>query len=121
MKPNDKGYLIKIYWSDEDEAYVAEVPSLPGCAGHGDTYTEALESVSISMELWLEAAKEFNDPIPTPDLARARIEEIGPLLNLTELSRRTGIKRTTLASKLRRNTPFTAEEGRAIKEVLESV
>lgn len=118
---HDKRYLIKIYWSDEDDAYVAEVPSLPGCAGHGDTYIEALESVNTAMELWMEAAKKFGDRIPDPDYAKNRIEEIGPLLNLTELSRRTGIKRTTLASKLRRKTPFTKDEGRAIRKVLEFV
>lgn len=113
-------YPIRIYWSDEDEAFIAEVPALRGCISHGGTMEEAACNIQEAMELWLSAAEKIGKPVPEPDFARARIEEIGPLLNLTELARRTGIKRATLASKLRRKTPFTTEEGRAIKEVLET-
>ena len=59
-------YEIIIYWSQEDKAFIAEVPELPGCMGHGDTQTAALESVNQAIDLWLDTAKEFGDPIPEP-------------------------------------------------------
>ena len=59
-------YEIIIYWSMEDQAFVAEVPELPGCMAHGATYEEALVQVQSAMELWIETAREYNDPIPEP-------------------------------------------------------
>lgn len=59
-------YEIIIYWSDEDQAYVAEVPELPGCSAHGDTYESALSNAKQAISLWIETAKEFNDSIPAP-------------------------------------------------------
>jgi len=59
-------YEIIIYWSNEDRAFIAEVPELPGCLAHGDSHETALANVRTAMELWLETAKEFNDPIPEP-------------------------------------------------------
>ncbi len=59
-------YEIIIYWSDEDHAYVAEAPELPGCSAHGDTYESALSNARQAIALWIETAKEFNDPIPAP-------------------------------------------------------
>jgi len=59
-------YEIIIYWSMEDQAFVAEVPELPGCMAHGSTYEEALVQIQLAMELWLETAREYNDPIPEP-------------------------------------------------------
>ena len=55
-------YEIIIYWSNEDGAFVAEAPELPGCAAHGDTQGEALEHITEAVELWLETAREFGDP-----------------------------------------------------------
>ena len=59
-------YEILIYWSDEDEAFVAEVPELPGCAAHGATQEAALASAREAISLWIETAKEFGDPVPEP-------------------------------------------------------
>jgi predicted RNase H-like HicB family nuclease len=59
-------YEVIIYWSDEDDLYVAEVPELPGCAAHGETYEEALGSINEAMSLWLDTAREFGNPIPEP-------------------------------------------------------
>ena len=117
MNKNAK-YLTRIYWSDEDEAYVAEVPDLPGCVSHGATLPDAAANIQEAMELWLESASRHDDPIPEPDPIRARLSELGPLLNLSELSRRTGLKRTTVASKLMRKTRFTPEEARKINDAL---
>ena len=59
-------YEIIIYWSDEDRSFVAEVPELPGCMAHGDTYDSALANIKDAMNLWIHTAKEFNDLIPAP-------------------------------------------------------
>ena len=59
-------YEIIIYWSSEDGAFVAEAPELPGCAAHGDSHEAALRQVHDAVELWLETAREFGDPIPEP-------------------------------------------------------
>jgi len=60
-------YII-IYWSNEDEVFIAEAPELPGCIAHGDTHEVALINIKTktAMELWMETAKEFDDPIPAP-------------------------------------------------------
>ena len=59
-------YEIIIYWSNEDDAYVAEAPELPGCSAHGDSQEAALEQIGQAIDLWLETAREFGDPIPEP-------------------------------------------------------
>ena len=59
-------YEVLIYWSEDDQAFVAEVPELPGCAAHGATQGEALSNAQDAMQLWIDTAKEFGDPIPEP-------------------------------------------------------
>ena len=59
-------YETIIYWSDEDAAFVAEVPQLPGCSAHGATPEIALGEAQQAITLWIETAKEFGDPVPVP-------------------------------------------------------
>ncbi len=59
-------YEIIIYWSADDEAFIAEVPELAGCAADGLTYQSALSNVEIVMREWLETANELGRPIPLP-------------------------------------------------------
>ncbi len=59
-------YEIIIYWSQADDAFIAEVPELPGCAADGKTYKEALANVEIIIPEWIETAKELGRPIPAP-------------------------------------------------------
>ena len=63
-------YEIIIYWSNEDNAFIAEVPELPGCLAHGETPEKALKSAKEAIRLWIDTAKEFGDPIPQPKGAR---------------------------------------------------
>ncbi len=60
-------YEIIIYWSNEDKVFIAEVPELQGCLTHGETQESALASAKEAIELWIETAKEFGDPIPEPE------------------------------------------------------
>lgn len=62
-------YEIIIYWSDEDEAYVAEAPELPGCAADGETYAQALANAEVVIREWIETARELGRPIPEPKRA----------------------------------------------------
>lgn len=59
-------YETILYWSEEDSAFVAEVPELPGCMAHGNSQEEALANANEAIGLWLDTAKEFGDPIPEP-------------------------------------------------------
>lgn len=59
-------YELIIYWSDEDQAFIAEVPELPGCAADGATYGEAVESVQEIIGEWIETAREQGRSIPEP-------------------------------------------------------
>jgi predicted RNase H-like HicB family nuclease len=59
-------YEVIIYWSDEDEAFIAEVPELPGCAADGASYTEVMQNVEVIIGEWVETAKELGRPIPDP-------------------------------------------------------
>ncbi len=59
-------YEIIIYWSSEDEAFIAEVPELPGCMAHGSTPEDALKNAKEAIQLWIDTAKEFGDVIPEP-------------------------------------------------------
>ncbi len=59
-------YEIIIYWSDEDDVFVADIPELPGCMAHGDSHEEALAQAQAAIGYWLEAAEEIGRPIPQP-------------------------------------------------------
>ena len=59
-------YEIVIFWENEDEVFVADVPDLPGCMAHGKTRLEAVENVKDAIDLWLETARDYGDEIPQP-------------------------------------------------------
>jgi predicted RNase H-like HicB family nuclease len=59
-------YEIIIYWSDEDQSYIAEVPELPGCAADGKSYKQALANVEVIIHEWIETAKDLKRTVPEP-------------------------------------------------------
>jgi len=59
-------YEIIIYWSKEDNSFIAEVPELSGCSADGETYVQAIENVQVVVEEWIETAKILDRPIPEP-------------------------------------------------------
>ena len=59
-------YEVIVYWSDDDQLFVAEVPELPGSAAHGPGPAEALANAQEAMTLWIETAREHGDDVPQP-------------------------------------------------------
>ena len=59
-------YEIILYWSKQDQIYIAEAPELPGCMAHGDTQESALANIKEAMRLWLHTAEECGDIVPEP-------------------------------------------------------
>ncbi len=66
MSKQSPRYEIDIFYSAEDEAYIANVPELTYCSAWGDTYEEALEQVQVAMELHLQTLREEGRPVPDP-------------------------------------------------------
>ena len=62
----DAKYEIIIYWSKEDQSYIAEVPELAGCVADGETYQDAIKNVEVVIQEWIETAREVERPIPQP-------------------------------------------------------
>lgn len=71
-----KDYHINIFYSDEDEAYIADIPDLKYCSAHGETQEGALREVLVAKEAWLEVAREEGLPIPEP-MYRPVIYQVG--------------------------------------------
>lgn len=59
-------YEMIIYWSDKDQAFIVEVPELPGCMADGATYQEALANAELIIQEWIETARGLGRPIPEP-------------------------------------------------------
>ena len=59
-------YELIVYWSDEDGAFVVEVPELPGCMADGETYEEAVTNARRVIEEWIDTAQELGRPVPEP-------------------------------------------------------
>ena len=59
-------YEVIIYWSDEDQVFIAELPELPGCIAHGASQDSALKNAQEAIQLWIDTANEFGDPVPVP-------------------------------------------------------
>ena len=59
-------YEVIIYWSNDDDAFVADVPELPGCVAHGATQSEALANANEAIDLWLTTAQELGRTVPEP-------------------------------------------------------
>lgn len=62
----DWKYELIVYWSREDEAYIVEVPELPGCMADGPTYQQAVSNAEVVIGEWIETAKELGRPVPQP-------------------------------------------------------
>ncbi len=72
---SEQKYAIEIFYSEEDEGYIAVVPELPGCSAFGEIPEEALKEIKIAIELWIEAAKKEDRGIPKP-IGKELLKEI---------------------------------------------
>ena len=63
-------YEMTMCWSEDNQAYLAEVPELPGCMAHGDSDEAALANVQDAIQLWIDTAFEFGDFVPEPKRRR---------------------------------------------------
>lgn len=61
-----RGYPIDVFWSDEDQTWIADVPDLPFCTAHGPTPHEAVAEVEVAVEAWIEAARKSGRAVPHP-------------------------------------------------------
>ena len=59
-------YELILFWSEEDQAFIAEVPELPGCMADGASYAEAVANAEKVIQEWIQTAQEMCRPIPTP-------------------------------------------------------
>lgn len=59
-------YEVIVYWSNEDDCFISEMPELPGCMSDGKTYEEAIKNIGEVAKMWLETAKELGRDIPSP-------------------------------------------------------
>jgi len=59
-------YEVIIYWSDEDQVFIAELPELPGYMAHGESQESALKNAQEAIQLWIDTANEFGEPVPVP-------------------------------------------------------
>jgi predicted RNase H-like HicB family nuclease len=59
-------YEVIIFWSEDDQSFIAEVPELPGCMGDGPTHLAALQNVEVVIDEWIETASSLGRPIPAP-------------------------------------------------------
>ena len=59
-------YEIILYWSNEDQVFIAEAPELPGCMAHGDDQEEALKNIKDAMQFWIDTAGELGRTVPEP-------------------------------------------------------
>ena len=59
-------YEIILYWSNDDDAFIAEMPELPGCMAHERTQETALQEIQEAIRSWIETARETGDPVPEP-------------------------------------------------------
>lgn len=72
METSDLRYEIVVHWSDEDGAYLAEVPDLPGCVSDGESHAEAVENALDAARAWIATARDLGREIPPPDTTRCR-------------------------------------------------
>jgi len=111
-------YQITIQWSEIDQAYEAGIPALQGCIAYGDTPEEAAQELTVAADLWIEAAKAHNKPIPRPDATLERLASLAPILNMSAIARVCSIPVQTISTKIKRGTPLSAKEQEALSTVL---
>ena len=94
-------YPVVVYWSTEDDCYIAYAPDLRGCSAHGETAAEALAEVVTAISLWLETARDIGKAIPAPStleqLSAIRLYREKAGLTQQQLSEKSGVNQRVLS------------------------
>lgn len=120
-KPIERIYPITVYYSDEDESFVAVSTAWPFLSATGETSEEALREMQSAIAGALEVSVRHGDPIPDSDPVLARLLDLKEVLNTSKLAKLAKINENTLRAKLRRSSGFTPEEAGRIKSAFEEI
>lgn len=120
MKAKDlcQRYPATIAYSEEDACFIARIPAFRYCAGHGETPEEALGQAYEGLAGIIEVMRKDDVPLPNPDDTAIRLRQMKAVVKISKLARLAGMRSSTLASKIDRGGPFTAEERERIHSVL---
>ncbi len=118
MKTDINQYEISIFWSAEDECFIAKVPALRGCISHGETLEEAAANIREAMEGYIESMEAHGDAIPNSDTTVIRLRKLKPFIKIRQLAKKAGMNPSTLASKVERGGPFSKAERSRIEKAL---
>jgi predicted RNase H-like HicB family nuclease len=118
QKEKIPNYRIIASYSTEDACYVARVAGVPSCAAHGNTPEAAVREARIALRGFIECEMELGRELPDADPMLAELRLLRPVLNLSRLAIALGIPRTTLDSRLKNGTPFSASETEQLHQLL---
>lgn len=111
-------YPITLEWSEEDLAWIATAPNLPGCMADGSTQEEALQQIQLVIDMWIDEAQRLGRSIPTAPPSIDDVIKASKLLNKSELARLLGMQSRTLNAKIQRRTPLTHEESLKLQQTI---
>lgn len=111
-------YQINVTYSVEDACFIARVPAFAYVAAHGDTPEEAIHEVRDALIGVVESMEAHGEPTPDPDTTAVRLRRLKPIIKMSHLAQRAGMRPSTLASKVERGGPFTESERSRIDQAL---
>lgn len=116
--PNEDHYAVRLNRSDDDAGWVAEVPALPGCLCVGETREKAVAEIRVLIRGVLKLMEEDGHALPEPDGGLDEIRRLLPIVSISKPAKVSGVKRSTLASRLARGTPMPKEDTAKVRRAV---